>query len=281
MIAIARLTIREAARRRILWVLVGLSVGSVVLVALGVRQLVAIAVQQETPMSQIQFGVSQVLILVAFMFSFILAMTAAFLGAPAIASDLDSGIALALLARPLRRGSYVVGRWLGLCAVIVLYAAASGLLAIGAVGIVSGYLPPSPLLPIAYLATQAAALMTVTLLLSTRLGPIASGAVAVVLYGIAWMAGVLGGVGTAFGADTLSRAAAAVGYLFPSDGLWRGVVYGLEPPIVIVLLGGQRAASANPFFAETAPTAGFIIRVVVWFAVVLGLTIVSLRRREI
>lgn len=281
MIAIAKLTIREAARRRILRVLVGLSVGSVVLVALGVRQLVTIATDQQTPFSQIQFGVSQVLILVAFMFSFILAMTAAFLGAPAIASDLESGIALAVFARPLRRGSYVIGRWLGLCAVIVLYATASGLLAIGAVGVVSGYVPPSPVLPIAYLAAQAATLMTVTLLLSTRLGPIASGAVAVVIYGMAWMAGVLGGVGTAFGADTLARAASALGFLLPSDGLWRGVVYGLEPPIVIAILGGGRAAAANPFFAEAPPSAGFIAWVVAWFALVLGLTILSLRGREI
>ena len=37
--------------------------------------------------------VSQILILVAFMFSFVLAMTAAFLGAPAIAADLESGVA--------------------------------------------------------------------------------------------------------------------------------------------------------------------------------------------
>ena len=42
---------------------------------------------------EIQIGVSQVLILIAFMFSFVLAMTAAFVGAPAIGGDLESGVA--------------------------------------------------------------------------------------------------------------------------------------------------------------------------------------------
>ena len=45
----------------------------------------------------IQVGVSQLLIFAAFMFSFILAMTAGFLAAPAIASDIESGVALALV----------------------------------------------------------------------------------------------------------------------------------------------------------------------------------------
>ena len=68
---------------------------------------------------EIQVGVSQVLILVAFMFSFVLAMTAAFLGAPAIAADLESGVAHAMLARPIRRADLVVGRWIGLVAIVV------------------------------------------------------------------------------------------------------------------------------------------------------------------
>ena len=46
------------------------------------------------------FGLGVFLILVAFMFSFVVAMTAAFLAAPAIAGDLESGVALAMLARP-------------------------------------------------------------------------------------------------------------------------------------------------------------------------------------
>ena len=95
---------------------------------------------------EVYIATSQILILVAFMFSFVLAMTAAFLGAPAIAADLESGVAQAMLARPIRRSDLVVGRWLGLAAVVVAYAFASGLLEIVAIGFVSGYSPPQPFL---------------------------------------------------------------------------------------------------------------------------------------
>ena len=93
---------------------------------------------------EVYVAISQILILVAFMFSFVLAMTAAFLGAPAIATDLESGVAQAMLARPIRRSDLVVGRWLGLASVVVAYAFASGLLEIVAIGFVSGYYPPQP-----------------------------------------------------------------------------------------------------------------------------------------
>jgi hypothetical protein len=130
-------------------------------------------------------------------------MTAAFFGSPAIATDLESGVAQAMLARPLPRASYLLGRWLGLAVVIVGYAVASGLLAIGAVAWASGYLPPDPLLPVAFLAAQALVLLSFTVLLSTRLPPIAGGAIAVVAYGLGWMAGVLGKIGAALDATGL------------------------------------------------------------------------------
>jgi hypothetical protein len=41
-------------------------------------------------------------------------------------------------------------------------------------------------------------LLTLAIVLSTRISSVAGGAVAVVAFGLAWMAGVLGGIGSAF-----------------------------------------------------------------------------------
>ena len=136
---IARLTIAEAARRRILWVLLALTLVSVLLTSWGIERLVSIARERGSASEiEIQVGVSQVLILVAFMFSFVLAMTAAFLGAPSIAADLESGVAHAMLARPIRRADLLVGRWVGLVLIVIAYAALSGFLEMGAVRLISG-----------------------------------------------------------------------------------------------------------------------------------------------
>jgi hypothetical protein len=280
MITIAKLTIGEAARRRVLWVLVVLALLAVGVTAWGVSTLVEGAKDRGISDLDIKFVVSQILIFIAFMFGFVLVMTAAFFGSPAIATDLESGIAQALLARPLRRSSYLLGRWLGLAAVIVGYAVIAGFLAIGAVGIVSGYLPPDPILPVAYLAGQALVLLSLTVLLSTRLPPIAGGAIAVVAYGLAWMAGVLGKIGLALGTTALVTVGDAIHYLLPTDALWQGVVYGLEPSFVISVAGNQFART-SPFFADAPPPLAIVAWSVLWVVLVLILAINQLRRREL
>lgn len=282
MITIARLTIGEAARKKVLWVLVILAVLAVALTGWGVERLVTTARAEGVEEIQVRFGVSQVLIFIAFMFGFVLAMTAAFMGSPAIAADLESGVALALLARPLRRSSFLLGRWLGLLVVTVGYAVGSAAFAMAVIGLISGYLPPRPWIPIIFLAAQAVVLLTLTLAMSTKLPPIGGGAVAVVAYGLAWLAGVLGGVGRAFHADTLISISNATRYILPTDGLWRGVVFGLEPSFIFAVIGqNAEFAETNPFFASSPPPAGFLAWCVLWVAVVLGLAIVAMRRREL
>ena len=282
-LVIARLTLAESIRRRIIWVLLGLTVFSVAITTWGVERLVSLARENGTGEVQIFIGVSQILVLVAFMFSFVLAMTAAFLGAPAIATDVESGVAHAMLARPIRRADLVVGRWLGLSVVVLAYAAVSGLLEIAAVRLVSGYAPPNPLEAVAYLAAQAIVLMTIALLLSTRLPAMASGAICVVLFGLGWMAGVFAGIGRLLDAGALVSAADATRWLLPTDGLWRGAIHALQPPLVVLVAAGRlgSAADANPFFATSAPDPAFLAWCLGWTAVVLGLAALSLERRDL
>lgn len=281
MITIARLTVGEAARRRVLWVLVLLALVAVAATGWGVERLVSLARESGVDELQLKLGVSQILIFIAFQFGFVLAMTAAFLGSPAIAGDLESGIALALLARPLRRSSYLLGRWLGLAVVVLVYATGSALLAIGVVALVSGYAPPNPIVPVLYLAAQAVVMLSLTVFLSTHLSPIAGGAVAVVAYGMAWMAGVLGHIGIALGAQGLAFVSDIGRAILPTDGLWQGVIYGLEPALVLAGAANQPAVQGNPFFASEPPPTAFLAWTVLWVAIILGLAILQLRRREL
>ncbi len=280
MITIARLTIGEAARRRVLWVLVGLAAVAIGLTAWGVASLVDSARSEGVSDREIKLVVSQILIFIAFMFGFVLVMTAAFFGSPAIAADIETGVAQALLARPLPRASYLLGRWLGLALVLVVYAVAMGLLAIGAVGIVSGYLPPDPILPVAYLAGQALVLLSLTILFSTRLPPIAGGAIAVVAFGLAGMAGVIGKIGLALGTTTLVTVSDASRYLLPTDALWQGVVFGLEPAFVIDAVG-DAFEQGSPFFAAAPPPVAMVAWTVIWIVLVLALAVTLLPRREL
>ncbi len=258
-------------------------VASVLLVGWGVDRLVTLARENEVSELEIRIGVSQVLILIAFMFSFVLAMSAAFLAAPAISSDVETGTVLAMLARPLRRSDLLLGRWLGLSIVVGGYAAISGLLAIAVVDLVSGHAPPSPLAAVAFLAFEAITVLTLALALGTRLPAIAAGAITVVLFGVGWFVAVLGSIAIVFEAAPLARAADVMRVIMPTDGLWRGVIYGLEPPLVLLIAAGRdpEGMAANPFFAASPPPATFVAWSVVWVILVLLAGIALFRRREL
>jgi len=135
---IARLVIREAARRRLLLALLLLTLVVIALTGWGFSRIPTIT-QRGAPLPDVQVKLvaSQFLIVTMFMFSFVLGMTAVFIASPAIAGDVESGVALALLARPIRRAELLAGKWLGNVVVLVACVLLAGALLQGAAGIPS------------------------------------------------------------------------------------------------------------------------------------------------
>jgi ABC-type transport system involved in multi-copper enzyme maturation permease subunit len=277
---IARLSLLEALRRRLLWALIGLTVLLVVVTAWAFQRLLEAS---PLPPDETTLAVSQLLILVAFMFSFVLAMTAVFVGSPAIAGQVESGEALAVLARPIRRADVVLGRWVGFGIVVVAYAVLAGLGEIGAVALTTGYLPPHPLLAAGYVALEGLVLLTLAVLLSTRLGVITGGAIAVVLYGINWIMGVVGAAGAILGNDAIRTAGTISRIVMPTDVAWRGAIASLEPPAALLSSLGRTSVifAINPFYAAASPPLDQLVYAGVWIAVGLALAIVLFSRREL
>ena len=279
-LVIARLTVREAMRRRLLWALVGLTLVLVLLTWWAFGRLA-----DTSPISGPveQLGVSQVLVMLAFMFSFVLAMTAVFAGSPAIGPEIENGLLLAVLARPIRRAEVLLGRWLGLAAILVVYALIASSLELGAVALATGYLPADPFWAPFYLAGESLVLLTQALVLSTRVASVASGAMAVVAFGLAWMAGILGGVGEAFNNDLLRNAGTLARLVLPSDVLWRGAAASLTPGSDILVKSGLADPALYRYspFSGVAPSPTWLAWCVVWIVAVLAIGALLFRRREI
>ena len=217
-----------------------------------------------------------------FMFSFVVALSASAMGSPVIGSDAESGILQTIVARPLRRSEILFGKWLGLATVLAGYAAIVSGLEFAAVRIVSGFAPPNPFLVAVYLFAEGAALLSLTLVLSVRLSPIAAGVIGIAVFGCAWLAGVVGSLGTTFHIAGLRDVGSIARYVVPTDGLWHGAIYYLEPRWFItgtVASIGDRAG--DPFFASSAPSAGYLVFVVCWFAVVLAIGTIGFQRKEL
>jgi ABC-type transport system involved in multi-copper enzyme maturation permease subunit len=232
--------------------------------------------------SEVRLAASQLTILMAFMFSGVLALGSTLVAAPSIASDIESGIALAILPRPIRRSQLLMGKWLGLALLVALYAAGSGLLELLGIWIGTNYLPPNPIASIAFVAAEGIILMTLALLLSTRLAPMTGGVIALVLFFVAWIGGIALAIGITFDNETIKNIGIGSRLLIPTDGLWHGAIFYLEPSEVLAAARvAGRARAGNPFFAD-APLPGiYLAYVVAWLVAVVGLANWSFARRDL
>jgi hypothetical protein len=123
-------------------------------------------------------------------------------------------------------------------------------------------------------------LLTLALLLSSVISPMASGIVAVGLFGATWVAGVVGAVGAALGNAGVARVGTVSRMILPTDGLWRGAMHAFQDPSALIQFGGAEG-SAFPFLSPASLTGGYLVWAVVWVAAIWGLAALSFHRRDI
>ena len=283
-LVIARLTVQETSRRRLILALVILTLIVVGFSAWGFNKITTVtnSAGATLPPEQVALITSQLLIVVTFMYSGVLALSAAVVAGPLISSEVESGLLLSMLARPVRRSEVVIGKWLGLGVLIAIYAAGSAFLELAAVDWATGYLPPHPIQLILYVGAEGLVLLSLGLALSTRLSGITGGVIALVAWLMGWIAGVVGDVGTGLQNQAVENVGVISHLLLPTDGLWRGAIYAMEPDAFIATMrAAGTVARANPFAAVDPPPITFLAWVVVWFALMLALSIWSFRTREI
>ncbi len=283
-LVIARLTIQEAARRRLLLALIVLTLIVVGFSAWGFHKITTVTRSDGSPVPSVEVALitSQLLIVVTFMYSGVLALSAAVVAGPLISSEVESGLLLSMLARPLRRSEVVIGKWLGLAVLVGIYAAGSAFLELAAVDWATGYLPPRPVDLVLYVGAEGLVLLSLGLVLSTRLSGITGGVIALVAWLMGWIGGVVGNIGTGLQNQAVENVGVISHLVLPSDGLWRGAIYAMEPDSLLATLRqAGTVGRANPFSAVDPPPLAYLAWVVIWFALMLALAIWSFRTREI
>lgn len=274
---IATLTMREALRRRLVAALAAISVALAGISAWGFYRL-SHSTQVTTGESNAALPLAFILFM--FMFSFIVALSASAIASPAVSSEVDSGVLASVVTRPLRRSDVLLGKWLGLAVILAGYTAFVCGLQVAVVAIVSGYVPPDPVAAGAFLFAEGAVLLTLVLLLSTRLSALAAGVIGVALFGMAWLAGVVGSLGDSLHIPVMRTASDISQFVLPTDGLWHGAIYYLEPSAYLMTQLSQDGGQ-NPFFAAAAPAWSYLTWAGIWLVLILALGVLSFQRREL
>jgi ABC-type transport system involved in multi-copper enzyme maturation permease subunit len=278
----AGLTLRELARRRLVAAVAVLTLAIVVLTAVGMTRLAGVVIDgAPLPPPAVRGTASGIVLLLAFFFSFVVALGAALIGAPALAESIANGEILALLARPIRRADVVLGRWLGTLCALTVYVAIAGGIELAVVASATGYVPPHPFAALLYLAGVGAVVTTAAIALAVRLPALAAGAVAALCFGVAWIGGIVEAIGLALGSRTIADAGTIVTLLFPSDALWRGACYALQPALITAAAATNQNPGGNPFAVTAPPPPALLAWSGGWVVVVLGAAIVAMRRRDL
>lgn len=219
-------------------------------------------------------------ILLAYLLSFVLAVAAIALTAPSIASDIENGTLLPILARPIARSSIVFGKTVALAAVVCAYAALASLGEFTAIRLTTGYWPPHPLSAAADLAVLSALMVVLGIYLSTRLSSIASSIAGIACFGMAWIGGIAGSIGVTLNNVTLVHAGTVTALLLPTDAMWRAAVYELQPAALLLGISSGHGWP-GPFFVTASEPPAMFVWTAGWLLVLLVMSVRSFQTRDI
>lgn len=268
----ARVTFQEAARRKILWIAAIAGFAFLALFAVALHAALKSSVRM--PMIARHEGMQMMTMMVLYAGSMLTSLMAALTSCDALAGEIASGSIHAIATKPVSRASIVLGKWAGFAGMITLYVllVEGGSIAIAAIegGLVAAH--SGAVLGLIWL--QAMVLLGVTLAAGTRFSSLTSGAIALGLYGLAFVGGWIEEFGAVRHVPTCVNLGIVASLIMPSDALWRRAAYLFQPP----LLG---AAGASPFASSSVPSHAMAAYAALYAAFALVLAQILLARRDI
>jgi Cu-processing system permease protein len=280
---IARLTLLEAMRRRILLAAFLLGLAFLLLFAAGYYLMLAeehpIASQgAEVLVAAFRRGMDNFLTLAGlYAVNFLAIAMGALVSADTLAGEISSGTIQALVTKPVRRAEIVLGKWLGFAGLLALYLVlmVGGVMAVAYV--LDGYIVPNVVKGVALIYLETLLVMTVTLMCSSMLSTLATGGVIFGLYGIAF----IGGWVEQFGAILENQAAVNIGIvsslIIPSEALWRRAAHEMTPAIAQI----QGIFFSGPMVTISVPSDLQIIYGVAYLLVALTIGVRVFSRRDL
>jgi ABC-type transport system involved in multi-copper enzyme maturation permease subunit len=280
MLTIAYDTLRELGRRKFATAAVFFTLAVTILSAWGFWSLAHLHTAAGQPVSFVEIrGTTAFLVIFgAFLFSFILAFASTTLSAPILSTDVESGLLLPILARPISRVSFVLAKAVTIALAIGVYAAIVALLQLLVVRATTGYLPPDPLAAVGAVWLLSTSVLALSFALSVRLPALASSLIAVCAFGLSWMVGIIAAFGIADRNMPLIRIGVISQLLMPSDAMWRIAVFHLEPVAMLGHNGGF--GPVGPFSVAAPPPVAIIWWTFAWIAVVLTFAAITFSRRD-
>ena len=273
---IARLTFREASRRKIALTGFLLGLAFVVLFSVGFfyinqQRLTNTSFPGVIAMDEFY---NTLTLAGLYVVNFLIVVMAALVTADTLAGEISTGTIQSLATKPLRRSEIVLGKWLGYAILLLLYVVlmAGGILL--SVSLQSGYRMPNMLAGLALMYLAALVVMTITIACSSRLSTLATGGLVIGLYGLAFVGSWVEQIGSLANSPAAVQVGIVSSLLMPSEALWRRAAFEMTAPLT-------RMVSFGPFSSASVPSPAMIIYGGLYLLAALGMAVRTFSRRDL
>lgn len=279
---ILRATIAEAFGRRVVFWGLAASAGFLALFgvafALLYREITAEGVQDA--METVGMG-GILTVLGLYVVSFLASFLALTLAAGSVSAEIESGITQAVAVRPITRWSWYLQRWGGLVMLVAGYVVLMAGAVLLIARVIAGYRASSALALIGFMVIMVTFLVTFGMLVSNRLSAMAAGVLLFCYFGISWLGGFVGFIGTVAQRDSLVDISTAVSLVAPTDGLWRAASFYAVPDGLNIgsFMGG--GPTTLPFATFAAPSPLFLTWAGLLGLLLLGAGALGYSRRDL
>jgi len=278
---IARLTFREAIRRRLMLAGLVLGVAFVILYSIGThfifgqiaKDTAANMPSQMAANIMIAESTNTFMMMGLYAATFLSIAMAALLGADTLAGEINSGTIQTIATKPIRRADIVLGKWLGFTELLGLYV----LLLCGGIVlstfIQSGHIPQNLLIGLGLIYMESILIMTITLMLSSAFPALATGGIVFGLYGLAFIGGWVEQFGAILQNDTAIKVGITTSLIIPSESLWRRAAFEMQTPLT--------GTFGSPFTTTSVPSPLMIGYAVLYLCFTLILAIHIFQNRDL
>lgn len=279
-LTIARLTFREASRRRILLATLIFGLLFLVIYGLGFHYIMRdIESSSSLRNRMIITQVSNFLMMAGmYVVNLMTAMMTVLTSVDTLSGEISSGTMHTLLSKPVRRWEIVLGKWLGFAGMLTLYLVLMGGGVMSIVYFRSGYTAPHPITALALMWLNAMILLSISLLGGTSLSTLANGVLVFGLYGVAFIGGWIEQIGTFIPDASTSQTAKNIGIItslmLPSEALWKRAAVEIQSAVMATI-------GFTPFTSRSYPSNIMIAYAVFYLIVVFAFAVRRFSRRDL
>jgi len=270
----ARVTFREAARKKMLWMALLAGSAFLVLFATGLHFQIAAFNDRGVPPIVRRQAFSAMLMMGLYAIDLLVVVMTVLTSVDTLSGEIASGTIQAVATKPVRRCELLLGKWLGFAGMLTLYI----LIMVGGINgltyLMSGVAARHLLRGFGLIWMESLLLLSLTLFFGSSFSTLTNGVLALGLHGLAFIGGWIEQAGAMTGTPKAVDVGVIASILIPSEALWRRAAFEMQPPLATAL-------QMSPFSGTSVPSSAMIVYAGLYSVLFLVLAIRRLENRDL